>query len=71
VASSSSDSSITAVAVFSLSYDDNIQTTNMAELRDATLCLCGKGRKQAENMAIRKICGAERKQNLLRRPNRS
>jgi len=43
----------------------------MVELCEATLCLCGKGRKQTENLAIRKIRGAEGKQNLLRRPNRS
>ena len=71
MANSSSDSGSTYVAVLSLNYNDNIQTTHMVELREATPCLCGKGRKQAENMAIRKICGAERKQNLLRRPKRS
>jgi len=71
VTSSNSDSGKTAAAVFSLNYNDNIQTTNRLQLCEAPLCLCGKGCKQAENMAIRKICGAERKQNLLRRPNRS
>jgi hypothetical protein len=43
----------------------------MVDLCEATLCLCGKGRKQTANLAIRKICGAERKQNLLGRPNLS
>jgi hypothetical protein len=65
MASSSSGSGTTAVTVFSLNYNDNIQTTYIVELCEATLCLCGKGRKEAENLAIRKICGAERKQNLL------
>ena len=53
MASSSSDDGTTAASVFSLNYNDNIQTTYIAEMGEATLCLCGKGRKQAENLAIR------------------